>query len=146
MFSRPPWRWRYAGGYGKRYPEWRYLIDGDGRDENLKDYPIEQNPELTIRSVIHNPMAVPGRLGCGKIKHSLDVQRGGLAGPYCRNVRSSAITSDLPDSVLIRKPSVIACRGGAFRFIALDPHTTWRGCMRLKGDIVARGGEGGHRL
>jgi asparagine synthase (glutamine-hydrolysing) len=33
-----------------RYPEWRYLIDGDGGDENLKDYPIEENPELTIRS------------------------------------------------------------------------------------------------
>src|SRR5262249_45241351 len=25
----------------RRYPDWRYLIDGDGGDENLKDYPIE---------------------------------------------------------------------------------------------------------
>src|SRR5436305_1523137 len=26
-----------------RYPEWRLLVDGDGGDENLKDYPIEEN-------------------------------------------------------------------------------------------------------
>src|SRR6266567_9498779 len=30
-----------------RYPEWRLLVDGDGGDENLKDYPIEANSELT---------------------------------------------------------------------------------------------------
>ncbi|MEC8473998.1 MAG: asparagine synthase-related protein, partial [Planctomycetota bacterium] len=28
----------------QRYPDWKYLIDGDGGDENLKDYPIEENP------------------------------------------------------------------------------------------------------
>ena len=27
-------------GIRARYPEWRHLIDGDGGDENLKDYPI----------------------------------------------------------------------------------------------------------
>ena len=26
-----------------RYPEWRLLLDGDGGDENLKSYPIEEN-------------------------------------------------------------------------------------------------------
>ena len=31
-------------GIRERYPDWRYLIDGDGGDENLKDYPIEENP------------------------------------------------------------------------------------------------------
>src|SRR5438552_18659479 len=39
-------------GIRARYPDWKYLIDGDGGDENLKDYPIEENPELTIRSVV----------------------------------------------------------------------------------------------
>src|SRR5512133_439966 len=39
-----------------RYPEWKYMIDGEGGDENLKDYPIEENPELTIRSVLNNLM------------------------------------------------------------------------------------------
>ena len=31
-------------GIRERYPEWCYLIDGDGGDENQKDYPIEVNP------------------------------------------------------------------------------------------------------
>ena len=29
-------------GIRARYPEWRHLADGDGGDENLKDYPIER--------------------------------------------------------------------------------------------------------
>ena len=37
-------------GIRAQYPDWRYLLDGDGGDENLKDYPIEENPELTIRA------------------------------------------------------------------------------------------------
>ena len=37
-------------------PAWTYLADGDGGDENLKDYPIEENPELTIGSVLNNLM------------------------------------------------------------------------------------------
>jgi asparagine synthase (glutamine-hydrolysing) len=43
-------------GIRKRYPDWKLLLDGDGGDENLKDYPIEENSELTIRSVVHNLM------------------------------------------------------------------------------------------
>src|ERR1700722_2767965 len=58
-------------GLRQRYPDWRYLVDGDGGDENLKDYPIEQNPELTIRSVINNPLLYQEGWGVGKIKHSL---------------------------------------------------------------------------
>ena len=33
-------------GIRQRYPDWKYLVDGDGGDENLKDYPIEENSEL----------------------------------------------------------------------------------------------------
>ncbi len=83
MCSQPPWRWRYAESLRQRYPEWRYLIDGDGGDENLKDYPIEQNPELTIRSVINNPMLYQEGWGVGKIKHSLTYS-GGLSRSYSR--------------------------------------------------------------
>jgi asparagine synthase (glutamine-hydrolysing) len=65
-------------GIRDRYPGWRYLMDGDGGDENLKDYPIEENPELTIRSVINNPMLYQEGWGVGKIKHSLTYS-GGLS-------------------------------------------------------------------
>ncbi len=63
-------------GIRARYPDWHYLIDGDGGDENLKDYPIEENPELTIRSVINNPMLYQEGWGVGKIKHSLTYSGG----------------------------------------------------------------------
>src|SRR5271155_4262471 len=70
-------------GIRERYPGWRYLIDGDGGDENLKDYPIEENPELTIRSVINNQMLYQEGWGVGKIKHSLTYS-GGLSRSYTR--------------------------------------------------------------
>jgi asparagine synthase (glutamine-hydrolysing) len=66
-----------------RYPGWRYLADGDGGDENLKDYPIEENPELTIRSVIDNLMLYQEGWGVGRIKHSLTYS-GGLSRSYVR--------------------------------------------------------------
>lgn len=53
-----------------RYPEWTLMVDGDGGDENLKDYPIEDNPELTIRSVVSNPMLYQEGWGVDAVKHS----------------------------------------------------------------------------
>ena len=70
-------------GIRTRYPEWKYLIDGDGGDENLKDYPIEENPELTIRSVLNNLMLYHEGWGVESIKHSLTYS-GGLSRGYMR--------------------------------------------------------------
>jgi asparagine synthase (glutamine-hydrolysing) len=67
-----------------RYPEWKYLIDGEGGDENLKDYPIEDNPELTIRSVLNNLMLYHEGWGVNSIKHSLTYS-GGLSRGYMRS-------------------------------------------------------------
>jgi asparagine synthase (glutamine-hydrolysing) len=70
-------------GIRARYPEWKCLADGDGGDENLKDYPIEENPELTIRSVVNNLMLYQEGWGVGRIKHSLTYS-GGLSRSYAR--------------------------------------------------------------
>jgi len=70
-------------GIKSRYPEWKYLLDGDGGDENLKDYPIEENPELTIRSVLNNLMLYHEGWGVESIKHSLTYS-GGLSRGYMR--------------------------------------------------------------
>ena len=70
-------------GIRERYPQWRYLVDGDGGDENLKDYPIEENPELTIRSVLHNPLLYQEGWGVGRMKHSLTYS-GGQSRSYSR--------------------------------------------------------------
>jgi len=70
-------------GIRERYPDWRYLMDGDGGDENMKDYPIEENPELTIRSVVNNPLLYQEGWGVGTMKHSLTYS-GGLSRSYVR--------------------------------------------------------------
>jgi asparagine synthase (glutamine-hydrolysing) len=74
---------RLCKGIRDRYPDWRHLADGDGGDENLKDYPIEENPELTIRSVVDNLMLYQEGWGVGRIKHSLTYS-GGLSRSYVR--------------------------------------------------------------
>ncbi len=75
----------------REYPDWRWLVDGDGGDENLKDYPIEDNPELTIRSVLNNQMLYQEGWGVSAIKHSLIYSGGQSRG----HVRSSAPATSL---------------------------------------------------
>jgi len=71
-------------GIRTRYPDWKFLLDGDGGDENLKDYPIEENPELTIKSVLNNLMLYHEGWGVDSIKHSLTYS-GGLSRGYMRS-------------------------------------------------------------
>jgi asparagine synthase (glutamine-hydrolysing) len=122
-------------GLRQRYPSWRYLIDGDGGDENLKDYPIEQNSELTIRSVINNPMLYQEGWGVGKIKHSLTYS-GGLSRSYCRTYAPAHHFGFFGFSPYTQ-PSVIAVAEG-IPFIALTEYDVER-LYGLKGDIVSRG-------
>jgi len=70
-------------GIRSRYPNWKFMIDGDGGDENLKDYPIEENPELTIRSVLNNLMLYHEGWGVDRMKHSLTYS-GGLSRGFMR--------------------------------------------------------------
>lgn len=78
-------------GIRARYPDWTWLVDGDGGDENLKDYPIEDNPELTIRSVLNNLMLYQEGWGVNAIKHSLTFSGGQSRG----HVRSFAPAQQL---------------------------------------------------
>ena len=75
-------------GIRSRYPDWKYIVDGDGGDENLKDYPIEENPELTIKSVLNNLMLYHEGWGVESIKHSLTYS-GGLSRGYMRTFATS---------------------------------------------------------
>lgn len=118
-----------------RYPDWTYLLDGDGGDENLKDYPIEENSELTIRSVLNNLMLYHEGWGVDAIKHSLTYSGGQSRG----HVRSWAPGrkygfKDLSPFAL---PNVIEVSEG-IPFIAL---TDWQHdkLYALKGEIVRRG-------
>jgi len=69
-------------GIRERYPSLKYLLDGDGGDENLKSYPLEDS-DLTISSVLRNPMLYQEGWGVDAIKHSLTYS-GGLSRGYVR--------------------------------------------------------------
>lgn len=122
-------------GIRARYPDWRYLIDGDGGDENLKDYPIEENPELTIRSVVNNLMLYQEGWGVGKIKHSLTYS-GGLSRSYTRTYAPARHYRFEGFSPFTR-PALIEVAEG-IPFAALTDYSTER-LYALKGEIVARG-------
>lgn len=124
-------------GIRRRYPQWRHLLDGDGGDENLKDYPIEENPELTIRSVVNNLMLYQEGWGVDSIKHSLTYS-GGLSRGYTRTYAPAAVCG-FDGFSPYTLPGVIAVAEG-IPFAELT-----EGCherlYQLKGEIVARGVE-----
>jgi asparagine synthase (glutamine-hydrolysing) len=122
-------------GIRERYPDWKYLLDGDGGDENLKDYPIEENPELTIRSVVNNPMLYQEGWGVGKIKHSLTYS-GGLSRSCTRTYAPAHHFGFMGFSPYTR-PSVIEV-AEAIPFIRMTNYSVER-LYALKGEIVSRG-------
>jgi asparagine synthase (glutamine-hydrolysing) len=76
------------GGIRERYPSLRYLLDGDGGDENLKSYPLEDS-DLTLSSVLRNPLLYQEGWGIDAIKHSLTYS-GGLSRSYVRTFAPGA--------------------------------------------------------
>ncbi len=124
-----------CAGIRRRYPDWKHLVDGDGGDENLKDYPIEENPELTIRSVVNNPLLYHEGWGVGKIKHSLTYS-GGLGRGYVRTY-APARRHGFDGFSPFTRPAVIGV-SEAIPFKALTNYDVPT-LYSLKGDIVARG-------
>lgn len=122
-------------GIRQRYPDWKFLIDGDGGDENLKDYPIEENPELTIRSVVNNRMLYQEGWGLGTIKHSLTYS-GGLSRSYTRTY-APAHHFHFSGFSPFTRPNVIEQAEG-IPFIALTDYDVDK-LYQLKGEIVSRG-------
>jgi asparagine synthase (glutamine-hydrolysing) len=122
-------------GIRARYPDWEFLLDGDGGDENLKDYPIEDNPELTIRSVLNNLMLYQEGWGVQAIKHSLTYS-GGQSRGYARTYAPLTVTGFEGLSPFVC-PSVIAVAEG-IPFIELTGWDHGR-LYELKGKVAAAG-------
>ncbi|WP_340103843.1 asparagine synthase-related protein [Rhodohalobacter sp. 8-1] len=119
----------------EKYPNWLWLVDGDGGDENMKSYPIEDNPELTIRSVLGNPLLYHEGWGVDKIKHSLTYS-GGQSRGHIRTyapAKKYGFKGFSPYTL----PNVIEVSEG-IPFIKL---TDWKHeeLYALKGDVVQRG-------
>ncbi len=126
---------RLCRGIRERYPEWKHLVDGDGGDENLKDYPLEENPELTIRSVVDNLMLYQEGWGVGRIKHSLTYS-GGLSRSYVRTY-APARRYGFDGFSPYTRPDVMEVAEG-IPFAALTQYDVPT-LYSLKGDIVRRG-------
>jgi asparagine synthase (glutamine-hydrolysing) len=122
-------------GIRERYRDFTYLIDGDGGDENMKDYPIEENPELTIKSVLSNQMLYQEGWGVDAIKHSLTFS-GGLSRACTRGYAPMQHYGFRGFSPFML-PNVIEVAEG-IPFIEL---TNWdhEKLYALKGDIVSKG-------
>ena len=122
-------------GIREQYPDFTYLIDGDGGDENLKDYPIEENPELTIKSVLSNQMLYQEGWGVDAIKHSLTFS-GGLSRACTRGYAPMQKYNFRGFSPFML-PSVINVAEG-IPYIEL---TDWNHekLYALKGEIVSKG-------
>jgi asparagine synthase (glutamine-hydrolysing) len=126
---------RLCRGIRERYPEWRHLVDGDGGDENLKDYPLEDNSELTIRSVVDNLMLYQEGWGVGRIKHSLTYS-GGLSRSYVRTYAPARRYGFEGFSPYTRPGVIEVAEGIPFAMLTqYDVPTLYA----LKGDIVRRG-------
>jgi asparagine synthase (glutamine-hydrolysing) len=122
-------------GIRSRYPDWKHILDGEGGDENMKDYPIEENPELTIRSVLNNLMLYHEGWGVNSIKHSLTYS-GGLSRGYMRTFSTSDLMGFEGFSPYTL-PNVIEISEG----IPYIEMTDWdhRKLYELKGKIVSMG-------
>ena len=117
------------------YPDWKFMLDGDGGDENLKDYPIEENPELTIRSVVNNLMLYHEGWGVGRIKHSLTYS-GGLSRSYTRTYAPARRHGFESFSPYTRRNVIEVAEGIPFETLSAMSVAK---LYSLKGEIVARG-------
>jgi asparagine synthase (glutamine-hydrolysing) len=118
----------------RRQPRLRYLLDGDGGDENLKSYPLEDS-DLTLSSVLRNPLLYQEGWGVDAIKHSL-AYSGGLSRSYVRTFApAAALGFDAFSPFTVR--SVIAAAVAIPFEQVLDGHA--ERLQTLKRDVVCAG-------
>ena len=122
-------------GIRERYPDWRHVVDGDGGDENLKDYPIEENAELTIVSVVNNSMLYQEGWGVDAIKHSLTYS-GGLSRGYVRTYAPARHLGFLGFSPFTRPAVIQVAEAIPFDTLTGGDHDK---LYALKGEVLRRG-------
>lgn len=119
----------------RRYPDWTYLVDGDGGDENLKDYPIEDNKELTIVSVVNNPLLYQEGWGVDRVKHSLTFSGGQSRG--CVRTYAPLRRFGFSGFSPFTRPALVAL-ATAIPFDRLT-QGSHEALYALKGEILSRG-------
>ena len=128
-------------GIRARYPDWRLLVDGDGGDENLKDYPLEENHELTITSVVNNSMLYQEGWGVDAIKHS-QTYSGGLGRATVRTHAPARLLGFEGFSPFTRPAVIAVAEAIPFADLVGGDH---QALYDLKGDVVPPRHEAGSR-
>lgn len=126
------------GALRERYPSLRYLLDGDGGDENLKAYPLEDS-DLTLSSVLKNPLLYQEGWGIDAIKHSL-TYTGGLSRSYVRTYAPAARTGFTAFSPFTTRASMAAALAIPFETLVAGSGGAERLCG-LKAEVVRAGVE-----
>ena len=121
-------------GIHARYPSLRYLLDGDGGDENLKSYPLEDS-DLTLSSILRNPLLYQEGWGVDAIKHSL-VHSGGLSRGYVRTCAPAAATGFEAFSPFTARTAIAAAAAIPFEQVLED---SIERLYTLKADVVRAG-------
>ena len=124
------------GAIRERHPGLKYLLDGDGGDENLKAYPLEDS-DLTISSILKNPLLYQEGWGIDAIKHSLTYS-GGLSRSYIRTYAPADRLGFTAFSPYTERSAIAAA-------VAIPFETILRGSVErlygLKADVVRSGVE-----
>ena len=79
-------------GIRERHPSLRYLVDGDGGDENLKAYPLEDS-DLTLSSMLRNPLLYQEGLGHRRHQAQPRSIRAGCRAATCARSRRRPATA-----------------------------------------------------
>ena len=127
-------------GIRERYPSLKFLLDGDGGDENWKDYPLEDS-DLTLSSVLRNPLLYQEGWGVENFKHSLTYS-GGLSRSYVRTFAPaqkygfeafSPYTDRSAIAAALTFPFEAVLDGSVERLYALKAHVVWEGIRAVTG-------------
>jgi asparagine synthase (glutamine-hydrolysing) len=132
-------------GIRERYPSLTVVLDGDGGDENLKSYPLEDS-DLTLSSVLRNPLLYQEGWGVDAIKHS-PVYSGGLSRSYVRTYAPASALGFTAFSPFSVRSVIAAAAAIPFEQVLRQPvspklHSSEGGIERLytlKQEVVSAG-------
>lgn len=124
----------FARNLRRSAPDLVHLFDGDGGDENWKSYPLGDS-ELTIKSVLNNPLLYHEGWGIDSIKHSL-TYTGGFSRGVTRGFAPARAFGFVPLSPHAMRPAIAAALEAPLRdLVGEDPERL----AVLKGEVVAAG-------
>ena len=124
----------HAAGIRDRYPALKYLVNGDGNDENLKSYPLEDS-HLTLEEVLSIPLIYQEGWGIHHLKHSMTFS-GGLSRSYVRSYSVDHRFNFKSVSHFTAKPVVQIASRIPFRELV---HGSEDRLYSLKGEITKAG-------